>query len=48
MGRAKTPAWQLFQYTPTKDESGRWTARGRYLGFEHRRVLSSVESSPNR
>ncbi|MFC9352812.1 tyrosine-type recombinase/integrase [Arthrobacter sp. NPDC057013] len=30
MARAKMPAWQLFQYTPTKDESGRWTARGRY------------------
>jgi integrase len=30
MARAKMPAWQLFQYAPTKDESGRWTARGRY------------------
>lgn len=30
MGRAQTPAWQLFRYTPTKNESGTWTARSRY------------------
>ncbi|APX00390.1 site-specific integrase [Arthrobacter sp. QXT-31] len=30
MTRAKMPAWQLFRYKPTKDESGRWTARSRY------------------
>lgn len=30
MGRAKLPAWQLFQYTPSKDKSGVWTARSRY------------------
>lgn len=30
MARAKTPAWQLFEYTPKKDETGKWTARSHY------------------
>lgn len=30
MARARMPAWQLFNYEPKKDASGRWIARGRY------------------
>lgn len=38
MARAKTPAWQLFEYEPQQGEDGRWIARSYYndhAGMRH-------------
>lgn len=38
MARAKTPAWQLFEYVPQETEDGKWIARSYYnddAGIRH-------------
>lgn len=38
MARMKTPAWQLFEYTPKQGEDGRWIGRSNYnddAGIRH-------------
>jgi hypothetical protein len=38
MARAKTPAWQLFEYVPKQTEDGKWIGRSNYndsAGIRH-------------